>query len=252
MTSLFISDLHLRPEQPEQIQQAVNFLNQHTQGVEKLYILGDLFNTWLGDDIVADEFQPLINALSNLKQSGVKTYLMVGNRDFMLGSEFTERCGCTVLNDPTVITLDGVKLLLMHGDSLCTDDKSYQRYRRWTQNRFLQWCFLSLPASRRQAISDKIKQKSREQKQHKSAMIMDVNQQAVETSMRQFKVHYLLHGHTHRPAIHQLANGSKHRIVLGDWDQNVSYLKYSDGKITLFDPRLPNAQENLALTKVLI
>lgn len=248
MTSLFISDLHLRPDQPEQIKLTVDFLNQHTQGVEKLYILGDLFNTWVGDDIVANEYQPLIDTLFSLKQSGIKTYLMVGNRDFMLGNEFTMRCGCTVLTDPTVITLDGIKLLLMHGDSLCTDDKSYQRYRRWTRSTFLQWCFLSLPASRRQAISDKIKQKSREQKQHKSAMIMDVNQQAVEQAMQQYNVNYLLHGHTHRPAIHQLAGGLKHRIVLGDWDQNISYIKYEDGKITLIDPRLPNGQENLALT----
>ena len=247
MSSLFISDIHLSPDRPKLTQQLVDFLTQQTQDIDQLYILGDLFNTWLGDDIVPVEFQQLVDVLSSLSKQGIKLFLMVGNRDFMLGKDFTARCGCEVLTDPTIIKLGNVKILLMHGDSLCIDDTSYQRYRRVTRNRFLQWCFLSLAASRRQAISDKIKQKSRQQKQHKAAMIMDVNPQAVDETMQQFNVDYLLHGHTHRPAIHQLADGSKYRIVLGDWDQNISYLKYSDGQINLVDPRLDNGQETLKL-----
>lgn len=247
MSSLFISDLHLRPEQTELIQQTSQFLNQQAQDIEQLYILGDLFNTWLGDDIVPSEYQPLIDSLKQLKKSGIKTYLMVGNRDFMMGKAFAERCGCELLADPTLITLDGVKVLLMHGDSLCTDDQSYQRYRRWTRSRFLQWCFLALPASRRQAISDKIKQKSREQKQTKSAMIMDVNQQAVSEVIQQFDVNYLLHGHTHRPAIHTLTDNSVYRIVLGDWDGEASYLKYDNKQMQLIDHRLQNGQQSINL-----
>jgi UDP-2,3-diacylglucosamine hydrolase len=246
MSSLFISDLHLSPEQPELTQQAIDFLNQHTQGVDNLYILGDLFNTWLGDDIAPEEFKTLVDTLSSLSQSGMNIFLMVGNRDFMLGQQFADRCGCSLITDPTLIKLGNKNVLLMHGDSLCIDDVSYQRYRRWTRNRFLQWCFLALPASRRQAISDKIKQKSREQKQQKSAMIMDVNQQVVIETMKQFGVDYLLHGHTHRPAIHPLA-ASKYRIVLGDWGQYISYVKYANGELQLIDPRLTGGVQDLSL-----
>lgn len=247
MSSLFISDLHLRPDQPELIEKTVQFLKQNSEGTEKLYILGDLFNTWLGDDIVPEEYQRLINALQQLSTSGIETYLMVGNRDFMMGQDFAQRCGCKLLNDPTVIDFDGKKVLLVHGDSLCTDDISYQRYRRWTRNKFLQWCFLALPARRRQAISDKIKQKSKQQKQSKSATIMDVNQQAVRDIMDQFNVNYLLHGHTHRPAIHQLDNSANYRIVLGDWDGQSSFIKYDNKQLTLFDHRLKTGQQSLVL-----
>lgn len=204
MSILFISDLHLSPAQPEHIQVTVDFLAQQAANIDQLYILGDLFNTWLGDDIVPEEYQILIDQLIKLQQVGIQSYLMVGNRDFMIGKAFAQRCGMTLLSDPTLITLGQHEVLLAHGDSLCIDDVSYQRYRRWSRNPFLQWCFLKLPASYRQGISDKIKQKSRQQKQHKSAMIMDVNQRAVSQIMAQYHVNYLLHGHTHRPAIHPI------------------------------------------------
>lgn len=241
MTSLFISDLHLSPSDPSRIQLTVDFLKNQTTHTSKLYILGDLFDTWLGDDVVPEEFDPLIEQLQQLHQSGIKTYLMVGNRDFMIGKAFSERVGCELLTDTYIIDLYGTKTLLLHGDTLCIDDVAYQRYRRWSRNRLLQWCFLHLSARYRQGISDKIKQKSHEQKQTKSAMIMDVNQQQVEHIMKKYSVTQLIHGHTHRPAIHSFDMGGEKakRIVLGDWDNEVSYLQCDEQQIKLVDHRIP-------------
>ena len=238
MSTLFISDLHLSPSHPKLIKATVDFLAQQASKIDQLYILGDLFNTWLGDDIVPDEFQPLIEQLTKLKQVGIKSYLMVGNRDFMLGKTFAGYSGMTILQEPTLIKLGQCKVLLMHGDSLCIDDISYQRYRRWSRNRFLQYCFLMGPASYREGISDKIKQKSRQQKQHKSAEIMDVNHNEVDRVMAQFRVDYLLHGHTHRPAIHELGH-EQYRIVLGDWQKEPSFIVFDGYQLQLFDPRVP-------------
>lgn len=242
MTTLFISDLHLSPTQPELIQVTVDFLAQQAPKIDQLYILGDLFNTWLGDDIVPDEFQPLIDQLVKLHQVGIKSYLMVGNRDFMMGKAFTARCGMTLLSDPTLIKLGQHKVLLMHGDSLCIDDVSYQRYRRWSRNRFLQRCFLMLSANYRQGISDKIKQKSRQQKQHKSATIMDANNHEVSRVMAKYQVDYLLHGHTHRPAIHSLGQ-DQYRIVLGDWQQQPSFIVFDGYQLQLFDQRIADEDD---------
>jgi len=239
MTTLFISDLHLNPANPAQIQLTIDFLRSKTKGITALYILGDLFNTWLGDDIVPAEFEPLVAELHSIHQSGIETYLMVGNRDFMVGKKFAKQAGCTLLNDSCVIDLYGTPTLLLHGDTLCTDDVSYQRYRLWSRNKLLQWCFLRLSSNYRQGISDKIKQKSRQQKQYKSSMIMDVNQAEVERVMKKYNVTKLIHGHTHRPDIHQLYINQKpaHRIVLGDWDEQVSYLLCDEHQCQLNDHR---------------
>ena len=240
MTTLFISDLHLSPSDTARIQLTVDFLKTHTSNIKELYILGDLFNTWLGDDIVPKEFEPLIEQLQQLHHSGIKTYLMVGNRDFMMGEKFAQQTGCKLLDDSCIIDLYGIKTLLLHGDTLCIDDTAYQRYRRWSRNKIIQWCFLHLSAKYRQGISDKIKQKSCEQKQHKSAMIMDVNQEEVLRVMHEFGVTQLIHGHTHRPAIHSLMVNDKQaqRIVLGDWDNEVSYLLCGDQQLELVDQRV--------------
>ncbi|MDC9725203.1 MAG: UDP-2,3-diacylglucosamine diphosphatase [Gammaproteobacteria bacterium] len=240
MTTLFISDLHLSPADSARIQLTVNFLKTQCSNIKELYILGDLFNTWLGDDIVPEEFEPLIDQLQQLHQAGIKTYLMVGNRDFMMGKHFAQRAGCKLLDDSCIIDLYGIKTLLLHGDTLCIDDKAYQRYRLWSRNKLLQWCFLHLSANYRQGISDKIKQKSREQKAHKSAMIMDVNQEEVCRVMKQFDVTQLIHGHTHRPAIHSLVvnNQQAKRIVLGDWESEISYLQCDEHETQLIDHRV--------------
>jgi UDP-2,3-diacylglucosamine hydrolase len=247
MSTLFISDLHLSPAHPDLIHFTVDFLVQQAPNIDQLYILGDLFDTWLGDDIVPDEFQPLVDQLTILSQVGISSYLMVGNRDFMMGKAFAKRSGMTLLTDPTRISLAGQDVLLMHGDSLCTDDVSYQRYRCWSRNRFLQWCFLFLSTRYRQNISDKIKQKSLEQKQHKNAMIMDVNHNEVKRIMKKHHVQYLLHGHTHRPAIHNLNDGT-YRIVLGDWQHHKpSFILFDGYQLQLSDHRIPKATATLPL-----
>lgn len=240
MSTLFISDLHLSPDNHDLINLTINFLAQETKDVKTLYILGDLFNTWLGDDLIPAEFEPLITQLQQLYKNGITVYLMVGNRDFMLGKQFAVRTGCKLIDDPFVIDLYGTQTLLMHGDSLCIDDVSYQRYRRWTRSKLLQWCFLHLSAKYRLGISDKIKDKSRAQKQFKSAMIMDVNQDEVVEIMSQFNVTQLIHGHTHRPNFHQLSVNGKpaRRIVLGDWDNHISFLKCDNQHVTLVDHRI--------------
>jgi len=236
MTTLFISDLHLRPDNPDLIHLAVEFLKTETNNIEALYILGDLFNTWLGDDIVPPEYEPLISQLQQLHQAGIKTYLMVGNRDFMMGKAFAQQIGCELLSDFCLIDLYGTKTLLLHGDTLCVDDVAYQRYRRWARNKLIQWCFLKLPVRYRQGISDKIKQKSRKNKKNIATSIMDVNQTEVERVMTQFGVTQLIHGHTHRPAIHEfsLASQTAKRIVLGDWHkESFSFLRCNEQEIQL-------------------
>jgi UDP-2,3-diacylglucosamine hydrolase len=249
MKTLFISDLHLSPDQPELIRLATDFVAQQVN-VDAFYIVGDIFNTWLGDDLVPTEFDPFIQALQNLQQQGSKIYLMVGNRDFMLGKDFARRVGGTLLEDPVMIDVYGHKILLMHGDSLCTDDVSYQRYRKVVRNRWLQKLFLAMPLTVRQGISDKIKAKSKQQKQNKQAQIMDVNPAAVRQVMQQYNTNLLLHGHTHRPAIHTLQasqNISNYRIVLGDWQPDASYIEITPEKIRLVDKRLSEGQAILSL-----
>ena len=250
MKTLFISDLHLSPDQPELIRLATDFIKNQTE-VDAFYILGDIFNTWLGDDLIPEEFEPFIQALQDQQQHGSKIFLMVGNRDFMLGNDFARLVGGTLLADPVEANLYGHPILLMHGDSLCTDDVGYQRYRNVVRKRWLQKLFLAMPLSIRQRISDKIKAKSKQKKQYKQAQIMDVNPAAVRQEMKKHKVNLLLHGHTHRPAIHQLESMQtipSYRIVLGDWQPEPSYLEITPEAIRLVDNRLPHGELLLSFT----
>jgi UDP-2,3-diacylglucosamine hydrolase len=250
MSTIFISDLHLSPDQPKLINLAIDFIEQLPDDVESLYILGDLFNTWLGDDIVPNEFSAFSTTLKQLSTRGISLYLMVGNRDFMMGKHYAKTVNATLLPEELIIDLYGIPTLIIHGDSLCIDDKAYQRYRKWTRNKLLQWLFLHLPKSKRQAISDKIKAKSKQQKQFKSAMIMDINQAELNRVMKQYNVNYLIHGHTHRPAIHQFRtenNTIKNRIVLGDWVTQISYLKCDEQHFKLVDHRVETTKSLLTL-----
>ena len=250
MTKLFISDLHLNPAKPELTALVCQFLQQQTDAVSEIYILGDIFNTWLGDDLVPAEFSDFTDTLRSLTKAGINLYLMVGNRDFMLGKAFADAVNATLIKDGFELDLAETPTLLLHGDSLCIDDVSYQRYRKVVNNRFLQWCFLKLPARFRQKISDKIKQQRQQKKQYKSSQIMDVNQAEVEKVMFESNVRLLIHGHTHRPAIHQVRlrnNQDAYRIVLGDWENKVSYLLVDDQQLTLHDHRLDNQQQTLRL-----
>lgn len=251
MTKLFISDLHLSPSNPTLTQLACDLLNAKKNQVDEIYILGDIFNTWLGDDLVPDEFASFVATLQALSAQGIKLHLMVGNRDFMLGHAFAKTVGARLLDDGYLLDIAGHKTLLLHGDSLCIDDVSYQRYRRVVRNPILQHLFLALPARFRQHISDKIKQKSQQKKQMKTAMIMDVNQAEVVRVMRERQIDLLIHGHTHRPAIHSLetqAGHKVHRVVLGDWQDKVSYLLIDDRQLSLHDHRVAGEESQLRLT----
>lgn len=249
MTKLFISDLHLSPDRPDLTRLVTDFLLDQERP-ETLYVLGDIFNTWLGDDLVLPEYQPFIGALKQLHDQGTKIYLMVGNRDFMLGKTFAAAVGAELLADPVIHYFDDTPVLLMHGDSLCSDDVSYQRYRKVVRNRFLQWCFLRLPLRFRQNISDQIKAKSKAKKRSKTFEIMDVNQHTVETVMTAHQVALLIHGHTHRPAIHafQCQGQTMRRIVLGDWHDSPSFLVFNDGTFRLVDSKLTSGALTLNLS----
>lgn len=251
MRRLFISDLHLSPARPELTQMACEFLDAQQCQVDELYILGDIFNTWLGDDLVPAEFNPFVTTLQKLSESGIRLFLMVGNRDFMLGKDFATEVGATLLGDSYPIQFGDHAALLLHGDTLCLDDISYQRYRKVVRNRFLQWCFLKLPARFRQNISDKIIAKSKQKKQYKTAMIMDVNQSEVSRVIETHQIDILIHGHTHRPAIHELATSNdkpSYRVVLGDWDDHISYLIADDQQLSLHDHRLDSGFQTLRLS----
>ena len=252
MRRLFISDLHLSPANPELTQLACDFLRAQNTLIDECYILGDIFNTWLGDDLVPEAFLPFVDCLKSLSAKGVRLYLMVGNRDFMLGQTFAKRVGATLIDDGYQLELGDRKAMLLHGDTLCTDDISYQRYRRIVRTPWLQWCFLHLPSSLRQRISDAIINKSKQKKQHKTAMIMDVNLAEVNSVMTSAGINLLIHGHTHRPAIHTL-NGlgqtECHRVVLGDWQEgSASYLITDDQQLMLHDHRVSEEEALLRLT----
>jgi UDP-2,3-diacylglucosamine hydrolase len=212
MKTLFISDLHLSEESGDARKYFLDFLQEKTQEAEALYILGDFFEVWCGDDDHAEWIAEVINSIKNLK---IKVYFMQGNRDFLLGKIFAEKCGAILLEDPTVIDLYGVPTLLTHGDSLCTEDQAYQRWRKFSHNRLIQKIFLSLPLSWRQKIANHLRKKSKDYVKALSSEIMDVTLKSVDEIAQKYQVTQLIHGHTHRPAVHK--RGSYTRFVLPDW-----------------------------------
>lgn len=218
--TLFISDLHLSDERPDLTRAFLHFLDTRAAHADALYILGDLFEFWLGDDDDADVSITVVKALKKLTDTGVKLYFTMGNRDFLVGKKFAKQTGCTLLDEETVINLHGKSVLLMHGDTLCTDDVKYLEFRRKVRNPLVQFIFRLLPLSLRKKIFYKVKSDSNTSKQKKNTMIMDVAQKAVTEVMQKHNVIQLIHGHTHRPAIHPEENNHGKRIVLGDWDRN--------------------------------
>lgn len=226
--SLFISDLHLCASRPEITSSFIDFLHTTAVETDALYILGDLFEYWAGDDDMEDiHHQTIINAFKKLASSDVKIYFMHGNRDFLIGSDFCNVANIALLPDPTVIDLYGRKTLLTHGDVLCTDDSAYQAFRQQVRQSKWQSEFLSQPLGARKSQIEAIRLRSEQEKSGKSYEIMDVNQQAVEQLLAEFDFpEMLIHGHTHRPFEHHLEL-NKHKItrwVLGDWYEQGSYL----------------------------
>lgn len=236
---LFISDLHLDPSRPEVNLSFAEFLSQRAMQASALYILGDLFEYWVGDDQPVKEMEAVLAGLNKLHLSGIPIYFIHGNRDFLLGSDFAKRCGLEYLQDGTVVDLFGTPTLIMHGDVLCTDDKEYQTMRALLRSEGWQAQFLALPLQERLAQAQALRQQSRDAQQAKSEYIMDVNQEAVEQSMNAAGVTRLIHGHTHRPAIHEFSLGDQmaQRIVLGDWYDQGSVLEVSRSGVEL--TRLP-------------
>lgn len=228
MSTLFISDLHLEDSQPVRTCCLLDFLGGPAREAEALYILGDLFEFWIGDDALSTTAQQFAEAGKNLSSHGVPCYFMHGNRDFLLGETFASLSGMTLLPEKLVIDLYGTPTLLLHGDSLCTDDVEYQAVRRQTRDPAWQAAVLALSMEERLAMARDARDASRQHTGSASMEIMDVNEAAVHASFLEHGVGRMIHGHTHRPAVHhgQLENGQEaERIVLADWYTEGSYLK---------------------------
>ena len=212
--TLIIADLHLTSIEGEKLNLFCRFCQNEAKQADQLFILGDLFNTWIGDDISLSEHQVAINCLEKLSKS-TKVFVMFGNRDFLLAKQFEQQSGCTLINEPHLLTGSNQNYVLVHGDRFCTDDVNYQKMKKVLRNRIVQLIFLSLPKQWRLKLSGKIRNKSIQAQSYKSAQIMDVNQQTVDNFMANYPGANLIHGHTHRQNTH--ANESYTRYVLGDW-----------------------------------
>jgi len=229
MTTLFISDLHLDADQPEIGHQFLAFLQADSRAADALYILGDLFEAWLGDDDPNPYYATMKKALRELVDAGVPTYFMHGNRDFLIGEKFAVDTGIVLLEDPFAIDLYGSRVLLSHGDALCTDDIAYQQVRTMTRDPQWQAMFCAKSLHERIAFAVQARQDSKAHGALLDADISDVNQDAVIALLHEHKVDVLLHGHTHRPAVHTVKVGDRTatRIVLGDWYTQASYVRWT-------------------------
>ncbi len=226
MKLLFISDLHLDPQRPDIQHCFDNFVSsclQNNSDIKALYILGDLFEVWLGDDASLSSYSSTIEQLKQLNQKGIQVFVMHGNRDFLLGPAFAEAARCQLIPDPYPLRIETQKgietILLSHGDILCTDDIGYMSFRKMVHNPDWQKDFLSKTIDQRIAIASSIRQQSKKRGQQKQAEIMDVNQQTVELLMSEYNTSTLIHGHTHRPDTHRFTLNIQpvQRIVLPNW-----------------------------------
>jgi len=240
MTTLFISDLHLDAERPGITELFGRFLREEARGSDALYILGDLFEAWVGDDDPSETGAFVASELRAVSETGTPVFFIRGNRDFLLGDDYARRAGMTILPDPAVVVLYGQPTLLMHGDLLCTDDVAYQQFRAQTRNPAWQQQFLSQPLAARIAFAQKARAAS---KAHQSGlkdqgtmeMITDVSPATVEATFTRYGIPTMIHGHTHRPAVHELDIGGRacRRIVLGDWYDQGSVLRVDAQGISL-------------------
>lgn len=237
MKLLFISDLHLKAERPDITRAFLHFLTETASHADALYLLGDIFEAWIGDDLPLPEFEPILAALKSLSNQGCRLYFQHGNRDFLVGDIFLQKIGATLLKEKHLVKLPVGPALLMHGDQLCTDDKDYQEFRSMVRNPEWQAAFLAKPINERIAIAKQLRAASQQRATEKSDDIMDVNPAAVSAALKESNVELLIHGHTHRPAIHynQMGESSGIRIVLGDWDTQLWYLLCNENGLTLVD-----------------
>ena len=226
--TLFISDLHLSADHPQSMAAFQRFITTPAPQAEALYILGDLFEYWAGDDDRHDPFHArIIKALHDLAANGLKIHLMHGNRDLLMGDALAQAAGTTLLDDPTLLDLYGTPTLVSHGDKLCTDDIEYQQFRTQVHDAQFQKDFLAKPLATRKSYIEQLRQKSTVAKTRKDSAIMDVNDEAVANLLREYRYPRLIHGHTHRPDRHEhVVNGHRcERWVLSDWDHQASALR---------------------------
>jgi UDP-2,3-diacylglucosamine hydrolase len=233
VTALFISDLHLDVANPEAVRRFTDFIERDAVGAAELYILGDLFEAWIGDDDDDPRLVPIVAGLARLSAAGVRCAVMHGNRDFLLGSRFCEATGCRLLGELETIEVHGRRALLTHGDLLCTDDTRYMTLRAELRDPAWQRAFLAKPLDERRRIAADLRRLSATETAAKPEDIMDVNQTTVERTMLSHDVELLVHGHTHRPAIHRfdLDGRPATRIVLGAWYERSSVLRWTEDGI---------------------
>lgn len=232
---LLISDLHLEESRPDITRAFLHFLDSRAVHAEALYILGDFFEAWIGDDGMTPFQHSIATALRQISDGGVRIFIMHGNRDFLIGQAFCREAGCQLLKDPCTLDFGDQRVLLMHGDSLCTDDHAYMRLRKILRNPLVLWLLRNLPLRSRHALARKLRNESRAQTRMKAADITDVSPSEVVRAMQQHRVLTLIHGHTHRPAEHllQVDGHAARRIVLGDWDQQGWCLSWENGAFQL-------------------
>lgn len=230
MSSWFASDLHLDPATPAIAARFRRFLTGPAQGARSLYLLGDLFEAWIGDDDPEPAHREVIAALASLAAGGTLVYVMRGNRDFLIGERFCRESGALLLDDPAIVTVAGTRVLLTHGDGLCVDDAAYQRLRALVQDEGVRRGFARLPLASRRRLAGEARAGSREHLTTAPEYITDVSQAAVEALMRAAGVEFLVHGHTHRPGVHHFRSDGveRTRIVLGDWHSTSSILQWDD------------------------
>lgn len=238
--TLFISDLHLTSEQPQLSVQLFRFLADQARSAQALYILGDLFDAWLGDDVLDDpQGDPLAreiaDALRALHDAGTEIMVMHGNRDFLLGARFAQASGARLIEDPTVVTLGARRVVLMHGDTLCTDDIAYQKFRALARSKAFQEEFLAKPLAARRVLAQEYRAKSEQTKRATPEEIMDVTPSAVGEAFRRHALSCMIHGHTHRPATHVIEVDGRRceRWVLPDWDRRGGFLVAEDKRLSL-------------------
>ena len=227
--TLFVSDIHLDQKRSAVVDLFDDFLKNRAYQADALYILGDLFEYWIGDDADYPHYTKIFNSLKRLSENNIPVYFQHGNRDFLVQKEFCKLTGITILPEEYIANIYGQKILLMHGDTLCTDDVEYQQFRKKTHNKTLQWIVLHLPVRIRQSIANHLRDTSAQAISNKSAEIMDANQLTIEQTMQKHQTKTLVHGHTHRPGIHEFTKDSStyQRIVLGDWYTQGSVLSFT-------------------------
>ena len=233
--TLFVSDIHLDAKRSAIVDLFNQFLLKRAIRADAIYILGDLFEYWIGDDAPYTEYTSTFDALKKVTAADVPVYFMHGNRDFLIAKKFSQKTGIRLLPEEKIINLYDKKVLLLHGDTLCTDDIKYQEFRKKTHNKFYQWIVLHLPVATRQKLANYLRNTSKEEIAEKPEAIMDVNQNAVEAALESHQVSTLIHGHTHRPDIHYFNknNTDYTRAVLGDWYQQGSVLAITPNSMKL-------------------